>query len=188
MTELTHWGIKGQKWGVRRYQNIDGSFTQAGKERYKAAKSELRDTKRNPNSSRTEVIAAKSKVKKAKDLYKRAKQADKGKELYKQGKLITDNEDAIAARKRLNKKIANVSSVTIGVASSPIGRQYLSKRTKLGKYDVPMWQVVDAVAAGTALLSQVRTSTLNKIDKNENKNMRSYYFREKDVKDLVKKK
>lgn len=31
---LTHWGIKGQKWGVRRYQNADGSLTPAGKKRY----------------------------------------------------------------------------------------------------------------------------------------------------------
>ena len=32
--ELTHWGIKGQKWGVRRYQNEDGTLTEAGKRRY----------------------------------------------------------------------------------------------------------------------------------------------------------
>lgn len=32
--ELYHHGIKGQKWGVRRYQNEDGSLTPAGKERY----------------------------------------------------------------------------------------------------------------------------------------------------------
>ena len=32
--ELTHWGIKGQKWGRRRYQNLDGSLTAAGRERY----------------------------------------------------------------------------------------------------------------------------------------------------------
>lgn len=32
--ELYHYGIKGQKWGVRRYQNIDGSLTEAGKIRY----------------------------------------------------------------------------------------------------------------------------------------------------------
>lgn len=31
---LAHWGIKGQKWGVRRYQNKDGSLTPAGKKRY----------------------------------------------------------------------------------------------------------------------------------------------------------
>lgn len=32
--ELYHWGIKGMKWGVRRYQNTDGSLTDLGKKRY----------------------------------------------------------------------------------------------------------------------------------------------------------
>ena len=32
--ELYHHGIKGQKWGVRRFQNKDGSLTPAGKKRY----------------------------------------------------------------------------------------------------------------------------------------------------------
>ena len=34
--ELYHWGIPGMKWGVRRYQNKDGSLTAAGKRRIKA--------------------------------------------------------------------------------------------------------------------------------------------------------
>ena len=33
--ELYHWGIKGMKWGVRRYQNKDGTLTPAGKKRMK---------------------------------------------------------------------------------------------------------------------------------------------------------
>lgn len=32
--ELRHWGIKGQRWGIRRYQNPDGTLTEAGKKRY----------------------------------------------------------------------------------------------------------------------------------------------------------
>lgn len=31
---LQHWGIKGMRWGVRRYQNPDGSLTPAGQKRY----------------------------------------------------------------------------------------------------------------------------------------------------------
>lgn len=32
--ELYHYGVRGQKWGVRRYQNPDGSYTQEGLHRY----------------------------------------------------------------------------------------------------------------------------------------------------------
>lgn len=35
MNELYHHGIKGQKWGVRRYQNKDGSYTYEGTQRRK---------------------------------------------------------------------------------------------------------------------------------------------------------
>lgn len=35
---LEHYGIKNQEWGVRRYQNEDGSLTEAGKERYSDGK------------------------------------------------------------------------------------------------------------------------------------------------------
>lgn len=45
---LQHHGILGMKWGVRRYQNSDGSLTNAGKKRY--AKS-LANEKGTPNSA-----------------------------------------------------------------------------------------------------------------------------------------
>lgn len=32
--ELMHYGIIGMKWGIRRYQNEDGTLTSAGKQRY----------------------------------------------------------------------------------------------------------------------------------------------------------
>lgn len=41
--ELSHHGILGQKWGVRRYQNEDGSLTDAGKKRYSESSSTYQD-------------------------------------------------------------------------------------------------------------------------------------------------
>ena len=31
--DIVHWGILGQRWGIRRYQNPDGTLTELGKAR-----------------------------------------------------------------------------------------------------------------------------------------------------------
>lgn len=49
--ELYHHGIKGQKWGVRRFQNKNGSLTPAGKDRY-YVESDKKE-KQNDNKSST---------------------------------------------------------------------------------------------------------------------------------------
>ena len=50
--ELYHWGVKGMKWGVRRYQNKNGSLTPAGKKRRKE-----------PSADKKERIARKKDLK-----------------------------------------------------------------------------------------------------------------------------
>lgn len=52
---LRHHGVKGMKWGVRRYQNKDGSLTSAGKKRAARDMSELSKTKQKaytPNANK----------------------------------------------------------------------------------------------------------------------------------------
>lgn len=58
--ELYHHGVKGQKWGVRRYQNPDGSLTDAGKKRYYSMSGEqLQKTlKRQVRSKRADKYGA----------------------------------------------------------------------------------------------------------------------------------
>ena len=53
---LAHHGIKGQKWGVRNYQNEDGSLTAAGKQRYgiKGAVSKVKSKIRGDDLTPTE--------------------------------------------------------------------------------------------------------------------------------------
>ncbi len=52
---LAHYGIKGQQWGVRRFQNEDGSLTPEGKERYyDSGDSEKQKKTEEPKSSETQ--------------------------------------------------------------------------------------------------------------------------------------
>ena len=52
---LSHYGIKGMKWGVRRYQNEDGSLTSTGKKRQKEQERQERaeNARRHVLASRT---------------------------------------------------------------------------------------------------------------------------------------
>lgn len=51
-TELYHWGIKGMKWGVRRYQNKDGTLTEKGQKRYE------RDQRENAGKKKSNKVGA----------------------------------------------------------------------------------------------------------------------------------
>lgn len=76
-TELYHYGVKGQKWGVRRFQNEDGTLTDKGKKRL--AKNEayreklVRKAQKNADRKKADAEEAEYNVKDLKERGKNSK-------------------------------------------------------------------------------------------------------------------
>lgn len=67
---LKHWGVKGQRWGIRRYQNKDGSLTPAGKKRVQKLDNERRALtgRKTPFAKNPSLLDNPSKTKKMDDM------------------------------------------------------------------------------------------------------------------------
>lgn len=124
---LYHSGIKGMKWGIRRFQNEDGSLTEAGKKRYnklagkieKQAKKIEKYQRKVDNNSRRYARAARLKVKSAKlkaksdKLITRANRAPGWRRKDRVYRDLTRGNALAAKSTRLANKAAKLESKTI---------------------------------------------------------------------------
>ena len=122
--ELYHWGIKGMRWGVRRYQNEDGSLTDAGRRRLEKADQKWAKKK-------TDKITAKAKRASQKEL------DAYGKELLKLPNALKSNGKLSAQTiNAYNKKMAELMSKKTTEIRAPSGRvvSFVAKRGEVGVF------------------------------------------------------
>lgn len=170
---LEHYGVKGMKWGVRKYQNYDGTYTKRGLERYRKAESDYESAKDNlkrtkqsykqGTSSRVDVRSASKQVKLEKrrmeNAYKKLKtdkMADEGRELYKSGKTITGNMQRTAIAQAA---IVAGGNIATKIIANKIGNLYLAS---LSGY---------AITIGGTAVNAIITGKNNR----DNKRLRAYY-------------
>lgn len=106
--ELQHWGIKGMKWGVRRYQNKDGSLTPEGERRRQTLGERYRAHKVNKKRKESLEKARAAKIAKKEAEEKAKKEAEKRDKAIKAGlipvKKMTDAELADHINRLANEK------------------------------------------------------------------------------------
>ena len=122
MDAINHHGIKGMRWGIRRFQNKDGSLTPAGKQRL-----EKRDAKWAHKNYDKIMSKAKKSVSKELDQY--ANQLLRApSSVTSKGKLSASTINAY------NKKMAELMNKSAKDITAPSGRvvQFVAKRGEVG--------------------------------------------------------
>lgn len=148
--ELSHHGILGQKWGVRRYQNKDGSLTRAGKakRKFSITKKDSTEKKEEPKKSEAELKAEKK---------QQVLKSRSAKELYKHADLFDDQELQRAYnRLQLERNIKNLTPKEVSK-----GEQFVNNAVKVGK------TVSEVAETGTRLYNDF-AKVYNSVLKGEN--------------------
>lgn len=182
---LSHYGVKGQKWGQRNYQNPDGTYTELGKERrrvafIKAEKAKEEDAKKQ-NSSDEDYEGEKIGGKAYKDMTRRELRAAKKRarhneaERRKQREFNRDKREAIEAGDMsfISKNISKFTNDEIDETIARLKRMQAIKdieaanKQRSEKYIDKALKFLDKASSATNSL----TNIYNKINESQQKSI-----------------
>ena len=149
-SELYHHGIKGQKWGVRRFQNEDGSLTSAGKGRYRKGREVSREYISIRDKERERLQKSSKKYREAEKEVERLKTQvdyawDEDERRRTEDRRWNKEEDMRVMNDEFNKK-----------AEEYARKQILEKRGDVALSDMDHYHNVNtAIATTTAILAAV---------------------------------
>lgn len=191
---LQHHGIKGMRWGVRRYQNYDGRYTQAGLARYREsiadrdnAKAKYKTMKKEGGYTKHELKRQKAKVKLANkqadrryNLLKTDKLADKGRVRYEEGERIRERN---SHTKAINKAAGySIIAGTIAFAKPTAVRNGIYAVSRMltgGKTRIDVSEHALRTIGAVMTISGVSVATIAKgkrmVDERKNKEISAYY-------------
>lgn len=184
-SELYHHGVKGQRWGIRRYQNEDGSYKSGAEGRYyHPIRSLIRGVHSIPrkitDSTRASVKRAKQEEKESKVGYRvknvavgygKNKVKEKIKSILpekKEKKVVTQESELAAKRAKMRKAAATTAGVISGIGTAAavgLGTYKYFKGKKNGKDIVN--RALQGLASGKAA-GQIGSNAISNIKRTKN--------------------
>lgn len=163
---LEHHGILGMKWGVRRYQNADGSLTNKG-QTHRTLREKIHDYKVTKKRAANLKKAREAKIKKKEEEERLAAEAEKRKEAIKKGQInykdMTDDELYERINRLSNEK--RLKQLEDELVALNVPKEQKSKIKELGKKAFNDAVVPALTTAGKAFIEKKAKDMLGLNDK-----------------------